>query len=168
MLEKGFDSSRDVWLHNLRAILDLDMDAEGNWMDKLQEVMFPADAAMFIFHVQFSYTTFCTPREKGDEFILTDHCYSVFEGPCCETTSVATGEDMESTYLCFHEFGPISARLIIVLRSFVLPESLDDANPDVRHSRETLLEAAVKQLPNPKTRSPSWLISRLQRPRTRA
>lgn len=149
MTEKGFKSPRDVWLHNLRAILDLEMDAEGEWMTKLPEAMFPADAAMFSHHVQGSYMAFCTPNKEDDEFILTDQCYNVFEGPIHEATSVTTGEYMGSSYLCFHEFGPISARLIIVLRSFVLPEALEDADPKIRDARRRILEAAAVQFPNP-------------------
>lgn len=149
MAEKGFENPRDVWLHNLRAILDLEMDAEGKWMTKLSEVMFPADAAMFTYHVQSSYTAFCTPSEDDDEFILTDQCYNVFEGPIHETTSALTGEDLGPSYLCFHEFGPISSRLIIVLRSFVLPEALEDANHRIREVREMYLEGAAVQFPNP-------------------
>src|SRR3569833_1808559 len=127
MAEKGFKNPRDVWLHNLRAILNLDMDAEGRWMKKLPKMMFPSDAAMFVYHVQSSYTAFCTPSEEDDEFILTDQCYNVFEGPIYETTIADTGEDAGSSYLCFHELDPITARLIIVLRSFVLPEPLEGA-----------------------------------------
>jgi hypothetical protein len=149
MAEKHFKSPRDVWLHNLRAILDLEMDPEGEWMTKLPEAMFPADAAMFTHHVQGSYMAFCTPSKADDEFILTDQCYNVFEGPIHETTSVVTGEYIGATYLCFHEFGPVSARLIIVLRSFVLPQAFDDGNPRIRDARQTFLKAAAVQLPNP-------------------
>ncbi len=93
MAEKGFKSPRDVWLHNLRAILDVEMDPEQQWVQKLQEAMFPADAMMFALHVGSSYTAFCTPSEVGDEFVLTDQCYNVMEGPICETRSVITGEN---------------------------------------------------------------------------
>lgn len=149
MAEKGFENPRDVWLHNLRAILDLDMDAEGRWMEKLPEAMFPADAAMFKFHVQSSYTAFCTPKEEEDEFILTDRCYNLFEGPIHDSTIAATGEDAGPLYMCFHKFCPISPRLIIVLRSCALPEALGDANHKIRDARRTLLEAAATQFPNP-------------------
>jgi len=149
MAEKDLKSPRDVWLHNLRAILDLKMDAEGKWKTKLPEIMFPADAAMFTYHVQGSYTAFCTPRKEDDEFILTDQCYNVFEGPIHETISATRGENLGPSYLCFHEFGPKSARLIIALRSFVLPQALEDANPRIRDDRKMLLEAAAVQLPNP-------------------
>jgi hypothetical protein len=72
MSKKGFITPRDVWLHNLRAILNLDMDANGRWIERLPDLMFPADATMFIFHAEHSYITFCTPAERNDEFILTD------------------------------------------------------------------------------------------------
>jgi hypothetical protein len=149
MEEKGIENPRDVWLHNLRAILDLDMDAEGRWMETLPQVMFPADAAMFKFHVQSSYTAFCTPKEEDDDFILTDQCYNVFEGPIHDSALAATGEDTGPLYMCFHEFCPISPRLIIVLRSCALPEALGDTNHKIRDVRKALLEAAATQFPNP-------------------
>ena len=149
MAENGFTNPRDVWLHNVRAILDLDMDAEGLWMKKLPDVMFPADAAMYIEHAQSSYTAFCTPSGEGEEFILTDQSYNLFEGPIHDTINAATGEDLGSSYLCFHEFAPVSPRLIIVLRSFMLPEPLEDTNHARRNTREMWLEGAAAQFPNP-------------------
>ena len=38
MADKRITRPRDVWLHNLRTILDLDIDAEGEWMNKLPKV----------------------------------------------------------------------------------------------------------------------------------
>jgi hypothetical protein len=151
MAEKGFKNPRDVWLHNLRAILDVEMDPEQKWVTKLSEVMFPADAEMFAHHVRSSYTAFCTPSEEDDEFVLTDQCYNVFEGPIHTTISATTGKDLGPTYQCFHEFGPISARLIIVLRSGMLPQPLEDANRRIRDARATWREATATQLPNPES-----------------
>lgn len=94
MEEKGLKSPREVWMHNLRAILDLEMDSEGKWEKKLSEAMFPADAAMFALHVRSSYTAFCTPGEKDDEFILTDQCYNVFEGPIPSLLSFSTSAEI--------------------------------------------------------------------------
>jgi Protein of unknown function (DUF4238) len=108
MAKKGFITPRDVWLHNLCAILYLDMDAEGKWMTTLQDLMFPADATMFIFHAQHLYIAFCTPAEKDEEFILTDQGYNLFEGPTHNTFCAKTGDYVGDTYLCFHEFGPVS------------------------------------------------------------
>ncbi|KAL2059872.1 hypothetical protein VTL71DRAFT_10027 [Oculimacula yallundae] len=85
MAEKGTKSPRELWLHNLRIILGLNMDACGDWIEILPGLMFSPDAAMFTFHAQSSYMAFCMPEEKHDEFILTDQCNNVFEGPTNET-----------------------------------------------------------------------------------
>lgn len=149
MAEKGISRPRDVWLHNLRTILDLDMDAKGDWMSKLPGLMFPADAEGFIVHTQVSYTAFCTPAEQHDEFILSDNCYNVFEGPTHETFCAKTGEYLGNTYLSYHEFGPLSPRLIIVLRSCVLPEALEDADPKIQRQRQMMHDGAAVQFPDP-------------------
>ncbi|KAE8557503.1 hypothetical protein EYB25_002210 [Talaromyces marneffei] len=149
MADKGMTRPRDVWLHNLRTILDLDMDAEGNWMTKLPELMFPEDAGMFIFHTQSSYMAFCTPAEIHDEFILTDQCYNLFEGPTNETFCARTGEYLGNTYLSYHDFGPVSPKLIIVLRSCLLPEPLDDMSPEIQKRRQWMHDGAAAQFPNP-------------------
>ncbi|GJC90063.1 hypothetical protein ColLi_12901 [Colletotrichum liriopes] len=150
MAQKGFRNPREVWLDNLRAILDLEMDAEGDWIEKLPTLMFPPDAAMFTVHVQMSYMAFCTPIDQNLEFILTDQVYNIFEGPIYESYSVETRENLGPMYLCFHEFGPISGRLIIVLRSFLLPQPLEDADIKVKRAREMMLEGAAAQFPNAK------------------
>lgn len=149
MADNGMVTPRDVWLHNLRTILELDMDAEGKWMTKLPKLMFPTDAEMFIFHAQSSYMAFCTSKGKHDEFVLTDQCYNVFEGPTHETFRANTGEYLGNTYLCYHEFGPISPRLVIVLRSSILPEAIEDMNPKVQKSRQVLFNGAATQFPDP-------------------
>ncbi|OBT39542.1 hypothetical protein VE00_10653 [Pseudogymnoascus sp. WSF 3629] len=147
MAKKGFITPRDVWLHNLRAILHVDMDADGKWMTRLPDLMFPADATMFIFHAQHSYITFCTPAEMDDEFILTDQCYNLFEGPTSNTFCAKTGDYIGNTYLCFHEFGPVSPRLMIILRSNTLPEALEDK--DSKEARQRMLYAAAALFPEP-------------------
>jgi hypothetical protein len=149
MAEKGFITPRDVWLHNLRAILYLDMDAEGKWTTTLHDLMFPADTTMFIFHTQHSYIAFCTPAEKDEEFILTDQGYNLFEGPTHNTFCAKTGDYLGDTNLCFHEFGPVSPRLIIILRSSTLPEELEDKDSKVKKARQRWLSAASAQFPEP-------------------
>lgn len=147
MAKKGFITPRDVWLHNLRAILHVDMDVEGKWRTRLPDLMFPADAEMFMFHEEHSYITFCTPAEMDDEFILTDQCYNLFEGPTNKTFSAQTGDYLGDSYLCFHEFGPVSPRLMIVLRSGILPEALEDQDSKIKKDRQRLLYAAAAQFP---------------------
>jgi hypothetical protein len=149
MIKQGLSSPRDVWLHNLRALLDLNMDADGAWMTEILRNMFPADAKMFVFHTQASYMAFCTPAEKNEEFLLTDDCYNVFEGPTHEIFCSKTGKFLGPTFYPYHEFGPVSPRLIIVLRSFTLPEAQEDTAPSVRDYRAILRKAAASQFPNP-------------------
>jgi len=151
MAEHSMARPRDVWLHNLRAILDLDMDAEGKWMTQLPTLMFPADAEMFIVHANFSYIAFCTPTANEDEFLLTDQCYNVFEGPTGETFCAKTGEYMGNTFLCYHEFGPVTPRLIIILRSMILPEALEDTDPRIQKSRQMMMDAVATQFPDPES-----------------
>ncbi|KAH6659071.1 hypothetical protein BKA67DRAFT_543484 [Truncatella angustata] len=149
MVEKGFATPRDVWLHNIRTILNLDMDAEGRWRTKLQDTMFPADAAMFVFHIEHSYIALCTPEENGDEFILTDQAYNLFEGPTHNTFCGETHEYMGETYMCFHEFAPVSPRLMIVLRSNVLPEALEDKDSRKQKIRQRMQNMAAALFPEP-------------------
>lgn len=149
MAKKGFLTPRDVWLHNLRAILHVDMDAEGKWRTRLPDLMFPADAEMFMFHEEHSYITFCTPTEMDDEFILTDQGYNLFEGPTHNTFCVKTGDYLGDTCLCFHEFAPVSPRLMIVLRSITLPEALEDKDSKVKKARQRVLYAAAALFPEP-------------------
>ena len=150
MADNGMTRPRDVWLHNLRSILDLDMDTEGKWMTQLPTLVFSADAKMFIVYANFSYMAFYTPTAEHDEFLLTDQCYNVFEGPTHETFCARTGEYFGNTHLCYHEFGPVTPRLIVVLRSMVLPEALEDADPSVQKSRQTMIDAVATQFPDPK------------------
>lgn len=145
MDDKGMARPRDVWLHNLRTILDVDMDAEEKWMTKLPELMYPADAEWFIYHIEFSYTAFCTPTEKYDEFLLTDQCHHLMEGPMGQNFCANTDEERGGTDLCYHEFAPLSPRLVIVLRSNTLPEALEQWNPDRNKIGQTMPNAALAQ-----------------------
>jgi hypothetical protein len=151
MADNGMVRPRDVWLNNLRTILNVNMDAGGKWVTKLPNLMFPADASMFVFHVQCSYMTFCTPTEKDAEFILTDQCYNVFEGPNNETFCAKTGKYLGNTCLYYHEFGPVSPQLIIVLRSSTLPEALEDTSPKLKENRQKIHNVIATQFPNPET-----------------
>lgn len=157
MEEKGIKNPRDVWLANLLAILDLDMDATGEWMKKLPELMFPEDARMFIHHAQSSYMALCTPTARDDEFILTDACYNIYEGPTTVEWNPKTGSYSAGEFLDFHNFGPVSPRLIIVFRSFLLPEAVSDLNPDTRKERTKWLDGATVGFGGPdKAKSILW------------
>jgi hypothetical protein len=77
----------------------------------------------------------CTPSDAKDEFILTDNSYNVFEGPNHLVKDENSGELGASAYTPLHEFAPISPKLMIVLRSTVLPDPLEDADPGVKKHR---------------------------------
>jgi hypothetical protein len=82
------------------------------------------------------YMAVCTPSDPSDEFILTDNSYNVFEGPNCFAADEGTGKVEGTAYTPLHEFAPISPKLIIVLRSFVIPEGVEDANANVKLERD--------------------------------
>ena len=111
---KGFRHPRDVWFANIRAFMEVRLHDDGeDWtaaMAELQERAYPRDARWFFAHVQAFYIAFCTPKELNDEFLLTQNAYGVYEGP----TSPGPWTD-------YHRFAPVSPRIMIVLRSLLLP-----------------------------------------------
>ena len=111
MDEKGFQKPKDVWFANIRAFMEVELDED--WlsaMAKLSELAYPMDAEWFFMHVQVFFIAFCTPRETSDEFLLTQNVYSIYEGP----TSAGPWTD-------YHRFAPVSPKIMIVLRSLILP-----------------------------------------------
>lgn len=136
MAEKGFKRPMDVWFDNLRTIMELRMDPEGEWIKDLPKRMFVDDAIWFIAHAQCMYMAICTPSNPSDEFILTDNSYNVFEGPNCFVTDKTTGKVEGGSHTPFHEFAPISPKLMIILRSCVLPVPEEDANLEIKEERD--------------------------------
>jgi Protein of unknown function (DUF4238) len=136
MAEKGYKRPVDVWFDNLKTIMELRMDPEGNWMQDLPKRMFLNDAMWFISHAQSMYMAICTPSDPSDEFILTDNSYNVFEGPNYFAADEGTGKIQGTAYTPLHEFAPISPKLMIVLRSFVIPVAEEDSNSDAQLERE--------------------------------
>jgi hypothetical protein len=62
-----------------------------------------------------------------------------------------TGESVMSCYTEFHVFATISPKLMIVLRSNLLPQPMEDIIEDERYMKETLYELNVIQHNNPDT-----------------
>ena len=111
MNKRGFKTPRDVWFANIRAFLDVKLDED--WMNAMEELSkraYPMDARWFIMHIQAFFIAFCTPKRTDDEFILTQNVYGVYEGP----TSAGPWTD-------YHRFAPVSSKIIIILRSTLLP-----------------------------------------------
>jgi len=121
MKEKGFKKPIDVWFANLEAFIDLQMDPERMWATKIMEKAYPDDAAWFFKNIQMYFMTFCTPKDPKDEFLLTENVYGIFEG--CTTAEGWTDH---------HLFAPISSRLMIVLRSNLLPCGFEDDDEEER------------------------------------
>jgi hypothetical protein len=137
MAEKGYERPVDVWFNNLKTIMELGMDPEGNWMQDLPKCIFLPDALWFISHVQSMYMAICTPSDPSDEFILTDNSYNIFEGPNDFATDEGTGKVEGTAYTPLHEFAPVSPKLMIVLRSFIIPVAEEDANADMKLERDS-------------------------------
>ncbi|KAK3935077.1 hypothetical protein QBC46DRAFT_453753 [Diplogelasinospora grovesii] len=154
MRDKGFSRLTDVWFHNLETIMALEMDPEGQWIHDLPNRMYRMDAKWFVAHVQSMYMAICTPANPtDDEFALTDNSYGVFEGPNAFVRDAKTGKVEPAGWANFHEFAPVSPKLLIVLRSFLLPAPLEDQDPKIRELRECWRYNAVDDVHGLDTKS---------------
>ncbi|TGJ82138.1 hypothetical protein E0Z10_g6641 [Xylaria hypoxylon] len=142
MEENSLKRPVDVWFHNLKTIINLNMNTE-NWKQELLEKMYGDDAQWFIMHSEMMYMAICTPSEAGGEFILTDNSYNVFEGPNTFVQNPTTGEFADDGWTSFHEFAPLSPKLMIILRSLLLPIPEEDSNPEIKAWREARRKEAV-------------------------
>ncbi|KAI1109281.1 hypothetical protein F5Y14DRAFT_433123 [Nemania sp. NC0429] len=142
MEANNFKRPVDVWFHGLKTIMNLKMDKE-NWKQELVENMYRDDAMWFLMHSEMMYMAICTPSEPGAEFILTGNSYNVFEGPNTFSQNPVTGKFEETGWTNFHEFAPVSPKLMIVLRSNLLPIPEEDSDPEIRAWREGQLKEAV-------------------------
>lgn len=132
MKRKGFKSPRDVWLANIHAFISLEMDPDLKWIPRIQSTAYQLDAITFILHAQGSFTAFCTPASPSQEFVLTENSYGVFEGPTSPLIDPESGAILGCLDLEYHTFAPISPRLIIVFRSFLLGDVADDGSRQMR------------------------------------
>ncbi|KAI1823846.1 hypothetical protein F4861DRAFT_299324 [Xylaria intraflava] len=142
MEENNMKRPLDVWFQGLKTIVNLKMDKD-NWEQELLEKMYPQDAMWFISHTEKMYMAICTPSEARSEFVLTDNSYNIFEGPNTFARNPVTGQMEDSGWTNFHEFAPLSPKLMIILRSYILPVPEEDANPRMREAREASRKQAV-------------------------
>jgi hypothetical protein len=150
MREKGFQRPIDVWFDNIKAILELETDTNFDWMDTIEKRIYPDDAKWFINNMQHYYLALCTPNLPDDDnFLLTENAYSIHEGSNSFDLDPQTGKMTLKCYTESHIFAPISPRLIIVLRSAILPNPLEDANEKVREWRQKLMDLTTIQHNNP-------------------
>jgi hypothetical protein len=145
MRERSFTSPREVWFANLHAFLDLEMDPERTWSEKIFEVAYEHDAIMFWLHVEQSYIAFCSPQNADDEFLLTENAFGIFEGPQFISPPILSGVVERRQYAEWHNFAPISSSLLIVLRSTVLPGDILYEGQD----RTDIYQSILASFPSP-------------------
>ncbi|EGO59703.1 hypothetical protein NEUTE1DRAFT_99863 [Neurospora tetrasperma FGSC 2508] len=131
-----FKTPMQVWLHNIETIINLDMDTESKWVDELCEKMYYGDAIWFVSHIQEFYMALCVPSEAENEFILTDNSYSIYEGPSEYGRDGTSNKEKCLAYLELHFFAPVSPKIMVVLRSVLLPEPHEDQNPEIKKGRD--------------------------------
>ena len=145
MKERGIKKPIDVWFDNIKGILDLKMDCDLEWMEKLSKRIYPDDANWFINNVQQFYMALVTPTNPDDEFLLTQNAYSIHEGAETERFNPVTGKMECSAYTEFHVFAPIAPRLLIVLRTILLPVPEEDFDETMREWREAAYKVCVTE-----------------------
>jgi hypothetical protein len=153
MSKHGFKRPLDVWFNNIKTIIEFEMEPGKEWLPDLMKRMYADDAVWFFSHVDMSYMAICTPSNPNDEFILTDNSYNVFEGPNHFVEDIQTGEVGGGLYTPLHEFVPISPKLMILLRSDVLPNELEDADEQVKEFRALKRFAVLDGVYNYKVKS---------------
>ena len=143
MDERGFKTPRDVWFANIRAFLEVKLDEDWtNAMAELSKRAYPMDARWFFMHIQAFFIVFCTPKRTDDEFVLTQNVYGVYEGP-----------DSGGPWTDYHRFAPVSSKIMVVLRSVLLPCIGVKDEPE---DRQMLLDWSKSMHLNP-DEAGSWL-----------
>ena len=148
MREKGFKKPVDVWFNNIKTLLEMEMDPGQNWMKELRERIYPDDAQWAIAHMQMMYLCICVPGTETDEFILTENAYGIHEGPSSSTVNPVTGEET-GAYTEYHVFGPVSQKIMFVLRSFLLPVPEEDADEATKEWRQSMYRLNTEQHEDP-------------------
>ncbi len=140
MDERGFKKPVDVWFDNIKGMLELKMDVKDEWILDFPTRIYPDDARWFIMHTQMMYLALCTPANKDDEFLLTENAYGIYEGPSSVAIDPQTGETIMTPYTEFHKFAVISPKLMMVLRSFLLPVPEEDLDEEIKRFRDTMVK----------------------------
>jgi hypothetical protein len=107
-------------------MLDVEMDAAKGWRKTLRARIYSDDAAMFESHLLHSFMAFCQPENPEEEFLLMENAFGIFEGPSSQKINLLTGKTEAIVYTEYQNFAPVSPRLIIILRSIMLPFPGDD------------------------------------------
>lgn len=143
MRDNGFTRPFQVWLQSLKTIMELEMDPDMKWVRSITKKIYPPDANWLVAHTEKMYMAICTTSEVDDEFILTDNSYNIFEGPNRFSRDPDTGKVYESSWANFHEFAPVSPKVMIVLRSAILSVPEEDRDPNKREQRRLFRVTAI-------------------------
>lgn len=155
MRKRGFTRPIQVWLHNLKTILDTPIDPKDEWENSILETCFIDDGKWFIQHMNDFFTTFVQPENPENEFIVTDTSFGIHEGPTdtplveggtpeagnnleysFETLQQACGSQVAPAYYTvFHTMAPFSPKLLLVLRSLMLQN--EDTKRMLRQAADT-------------------------------
>lgn len=92
MRHHSFRRPIEVWVANIKAMLEINMDITSNWEAELGNKAYHLDAEWFIAQESMYYLSFCTPSDPADEFSMTENGYGVYEGPTSTQTCSDTGE----------------------------------------------------------------------------
>ncbi|KAL9085882.1 MAG: hypothetical protein Q9165_007365 [Trypethelium subeluteriae] len=149
MRKRNFRNPLDVWFHSIKTILDLQMDVQSQWTKTLINQIYPDDAYWFFMHSEMMYLAFCTPSDPNMEFIVTENCYAISEGPFSLSVDPITKKQRTTAWTSYHEFGPLSPKLVMVLRSFLLPNSEEDRDEDMKKWREKMFASSSSKHANP-------------------
>ena len=137
MHKRGFTKPIEVWLHNLRTILDTPIDPKDEWENTILETCFSLDGRWFIINMNNFFMAFVQPSNPHNEFIITDSAFGIHEGPTfapitteaplhAGKTSEFSSEMLQlrnetmfgnSRFTEFHKMAPFSPKLLLVLRS---------------------------------------------------
>ncbi|TFB00214.1 hypothetical protein CCMA1212_007819 [Trichoderma ghanense] len=139
MTKHGFTRPISVWLHGLETIIDLNMDTRGRWKARISESVYSNIAKTFVSHIEGMYMAICTPANPDEEFVLTDNCYNVGEGPATPYYDESVGNRI-IMWPRFHRFAPISPRLLLVLRRNILPEPNENIDSLYGSAPKSILE----------------------------
>ena len=173
--ERSITDLRQVWLINLEIIVRTEIDADGEWLQTIGREMFGGDANMYVFHMRESYMAFCEPQSSGDEFIITDNGFGIFEGPVVfdPANLKSTGADGspprlgDPVYTEFHKLAPLSPRLILVLRSnYLRDEPIWKKRRNVSNQLEPRRnsDSVLQDLPIKPPKIHYWLLPKKSKP----
>lgn len=139
MQKKKHTRPIDVWLETIVEILGIEFDEKDEWALKLQDRIYGPHAIWAQMVMRLMYPVVCTPSEADEEFVLSEHAYSLHEGP------VIPG----SIWTEFHILCILAPRLALLLRSDLLPEVVEDRDETIKKQKEKDLHECMQKYPEP-------------------